>query len=110
MRRVIRTPGTIADDDELDRVRRFLLGERGGSGNAFDGGLAIEPAASATPATASEPFALLHQLKRSCADAAADAPDRRPTNGVTVRMYRQGHGDCFLLAFPREGGGEPSTC
>ncbi len=28
-------------------------------------------------------------------------------NGVTVRMYRQGHGDCFLLAFPRQGGGEP---
>lgn len=22
-------------------------------------------------------------------------------------MYRQGHGDCFLLAFPREGGGKP---
>jgi len=30
-----------------------------------------------------------------------------PDNGATVRMYRQGHGDCFLLAFPREGGGEP---
>jgi hypothetical protein len=29
-----------------------------------------------------------------------------PAHGVTVRMYRQGHGDCFLLAFPREGGGE----
>lgn len=27
-----------------------------------------------------------------------------PKNGVTVRMYRQGHGDCFLLALPREGG------
>src|SRR5215212_9460425 len=27
--------------------------------------------------------------------------------GVTVRMYRQGHGDCFLLALPREGGGGP---
>ena len=26
-----------------------------------------------------------------------------PKNGVTVRMYRQGHGDCFLLAFPRKG-------
>jgi hypothetical protein len=32
---------------------------------------------------------------------------RPPENGVTVRMYRQGHGDCFLIAFPREGGGEP---
>ena len=30
-----------------------------------------------------------------------------PPNGITVRMYRQGHGDCFLLAFPREGGGNP---
>lgn len=30
-----------------------------------------------------------------------------PANGVTVRMYRQGHGDCFLLAFPRAGGGDP---
>jgi hypothetical protein len=25
-----------------------------------------------------------------------------PKGGVTVRMYRQGHGDCFLLAFPRQ--------
>lgn len=24
-----------------------------------------------------------------------------PDDGVTVRMYRPGHGDCFLLAFPR---------
>ena len=30
-----------------------------------------------------------------------------PEKGVTVRMYRPGHGDCFLLAFPREGGGTP---
>jgi len=30
-----------------------------------------------------------------------------PENGVTVRMYRQGHGDCFLIAFPRQGGGKP---
>ena len=27
---------------------------------------------------------------------------KAPENGVTIRMYRQGHGDCFLLAFPRE--------
>jgi beta-lactamase superfamily II metal-dependent hydrolase len=26
-----------------------------------------------------------------------------PANGITVRMYRQGHGDCFLLAMPRAG-------
>ena len=30
-----------------------------------------------------------------------------PPNGVTIRMYRQGHGDCFLLALPRNGGGDP---
>ncbi len=30
-----------------------------------------------------------------------------PPNGVTVRMYRQGDGDCFLLAFSRQGGGTP---
>src|SRR3954466_101394 len=30
-----------------------------------------------------------------------------PSSGATVRMYRQGHGDCFLLAFPRTGGGDP---
>lgn len=26
-----------------------------------------------------------------------------PARGATIRMYRQGHGDCFLLAFPRRG-------
>lgn len=30
-----------------------------------------------------------------------------PKNGVTVRMYRQGHGDCFLLALPREDSDDP---
>jgi beta-lactamase superfamily II metal-dependent hydrolase len=30
---------------------------------------------------------------------------KAPSSGVTIRMYRQGHGDCFLLAFPRKGGG-----
>lgn len=28
-------------------------------------------------------------------------------NEVVIRMYRVGHGDCFLLALPREGGGDP---
>jgi beta-lactamase superfamily II metal-dependent hydrolase len=27
-----------------------------------------------------------------------------PASGVTVRMYRQGHGDCFLLAFRKDDG------
>src|SRR5262245_40526055 len=30
-----------------------------------------------------------------------------PPNGVVIRMYRIGHGDCFLFAYPRKGGGEP---
>jgi hypothetical protein len=50
VRRVIRTPGTIADHTELERVRRFLTGEAGG----IDGGRRI---------TRNEPFALLHQLE-----------------------------------------------
>ena len=29
-----------------------------------------------------------------------------PDSGVIVRMYRQGHGDCFLLAMPCDGGGQ----
>ena len=31
----------------------------------------------------------------------SDRPNRGPT--VSVRMYRQGLGDCFLLTFPRDG-------
>ena len=30
-----------------------------------------------------------------------------PKNGVTVRMYRQGHGDCFLIAFARKESAKP---
>jgi hypothetical protein len=30
-----------------------------------------------------------------------------PPDGVTIRMFRQGHGDCFLLAFPRPAGADP---
>ena len=29
---------------------------------------------------------------------------KAPASGVRVRMYRQGHGDCFLLAFPGQVG------
>jgi beta-lactamase superfamily II metal-dependent hydrolase len=31
-----------------------------------------------------------------------------PENGVTVRFYRIGHGDCFLLAFPTTPGERPA--
>jgi hypothetical protein len=59
IRRIIRTPGTIGDDGELDRVRRFLKGESGGSGNAFEGGQAMSLRSHAA-GDRDEPFALLH--------------------------------------------------
>lgn len=60
VRRVIRTPGTIADNDELERVRRYLLGETVISDNAFDAGLTVS-IRSGDSSLRSEPFALLHQ-------------------------------------------------
>jgi hypothetical protein len=39
---------------------------------------------------------------------ATPAPTMKaPDSGVTVRMYRQGLGDCFLLAFPPSRGSRP---
>jgi hypothetical protein len=52
VRRVIKTAGDIADNDELKRVRRFLTGDLE-PGNAFDRARAAM--------TAREPFALLHR-------------------------------------------------
>lgn len=62
VRRIIRTPGTIADPAELDRVRRYLLGDGGGPGNAFDGGLTTSLSRQ-DPKARREPFALLHQTE-----------------------------------------------
>ena len=42
----------------------------------------------------------------SGATAAASARLIPPENSVTVRMYRIGHGDCFLIAFPGVAGRE----
>jgi len=53
VRRVIRTPGTIADDAQLARMREFLTEGGLEPGNAF------EPARKAIGAR--EPFALLHR-------------------------------------------------
>jgi hypothetical protein len=53
VRRVIRTPGTITDDKELDRMRRFLTEGGLEPGNAFDLPKAV--------LGAREPFALLHR-------------------------------------------------
>jgi hypothetical protein len=61
VRRVIRTPGTIADDDQLARVRRFLDGGDG-TGNAFDGGRPLS-LRDRDPGHRDEPFALLHRME-----------------------------------------------
>ena len=61
VRWVIRTRGTIDDDGELDRVRRFLRGDADISGNAFDAGL--PESLKMTAGYRDEPFALLHQLE-----------------------------------------------
>lgn len=55
IRRVIRTPGTIADDGELNRQRRFLTGDGFEPTNAFDN------AGRTLGASLRNPFALLHQ-------------------------------------------------
>jgi hypothetical protein len=52
IRRVIRTPGTVADDDELDRMRRYLLGGLTPP-NAFAG-------VGERFGESAEPFAFLH--------------------------------------------------
>jgi hypothetical protein len=62
VRRIIRTPGTIADSAELDRVRRFLLGEFSTDGNSFDAGIA-ESLRARDAFDRDEPFAMLHQLE-----------------------------------------------
>ncbi len=61
VRRVIRTPGTIADNGELDRMRRFLCREGSGADNAFDGGLA-RSLSTLDPRERVEPFALIHRM------------------------------------------------
>jgi hypothetical protein len=62
VRRIIRTPGTIADGAELGRVRSFLLSETGGSSNSFDGGRALSLQLREGDAR-DEPFALIHQIE-----------------------------------------------
>ncbi len=62
VRRVITTRGTIADDDELERVRAYLTGVIGGIGNAFDAGLPESQGLDGPPFR-NELFALLHQME-----------------------------------------------
>ena len=57
VRRVIRTAGTIADDAQLERVRRYITEGAPGPANAF------QPARTAMQER--EPFALLHRQQES---------------------------------------------
>lgn len=52
VRRVIRTPGTIADNEQLERMRKYLVGGAAAAANAFE--------TKASGYHADEPFALLH--------------------------------------------------
>ena len=53
VRRVIKTPGTIADNVQLNKLRRFLVEGGLEPGNAFE--------LSAKQMDSREPFALLHR-------------------------------------------------
>ncbi len=56
IRRIIRTPGTIASDEHLDRLRHYLLGEDGVTGNAFNAGFTDHHNGHRD-----EPFYILHK-------------------------------------------------
>ncbi len=60
VRRVIRTAGTITNEEELKRVRRFLTGEVVPTGNAFDSSRPLSLHAQ-RGSESHEPFALLHR-------------------------------------------------
>ncbi len=62
VRRVMRTVGDVADDKQLERVRRFRLGEGNATANAFDAGVADRFGVQ-RHGMRSEPFALLHDLE-----------------------------------------------
>jgi beta-lactamase superfamily II metal-dependent hydrolase len=46
--------------------------------------------------------------KKTAAAAAGSTRLLPPPDSVVVRMYRIGHGDCFLIAFPGKTDGEPA--
>src|SRR3954454_4723800 len=46
--------------------------------------------------------------KRARPAAAAVTPLRPPPGGAVVRMYRIGHGDCFLIAFAGKAADKPA--
>lgn len=59
-RHIIRTPGTVADDAELEYVRQFLTGDADATVNAFDG-VRAQSLRERRPRGLDEPFAMLHR-------------------------------------------------
>jgi hypothetical protein len=68
-RHIIRTSGSVADDDELERVRQFLTGDAGPGTNAFDG-MRARSLREPKYRGLDEPFALLHRHVESESDGA----------------------------------------
>ena len=66
IRRVIRTPGTITDNDQLERQRRFLTGEGLQPHNAFD--------KAAAALQSDEPFAMLHRYEEDSENGQENQP------------------------------------
>lgn len=62
VRRVMKTHGTIGNNNELERVRAFLAGDRETVGNAFDADLPVSLRLSDRSGR-DEPFAFLHQVE-----------------------------------------------
>lgn len=60
-----------------------------------------------TRTTSKPPIPRAPEAERATEPTASDV--RAPRDSILVRMYRQGLGDCFLLQFPRKGGGTPFT-
>ena len=87
VRRIIRTHGTITDDQELERVRRFLAGETGVAGNAFDAGLPLSLKNDLSTARR-EPFALLHQFEEVRDGEASGAAERGDRSDVPAGPRR----------------------
>lgn len=56
IRRIIRTPGTISSNEEMNRLRKFLLGDYGVVGNSFNAGFVKNQVYQRD-----EPFYMLHK-------------------------------------------------
>ena len=76
LRWIARTHGTISNDDELERVRKYRTGGVGVVGNAFDSGLQ-QSLRFVDQDARNEPFAVVHQLEEERDAEAGSAAKRR---------------------------------